>query len=136
MSLWVAQPNFGGGRPLPGQALASLAARDATAHAHARAGRIRRPRLAQHVGGALGGAHSRLYVDLSTLSKDGHSMFAGGVQQRKALGDTKRTGEHIGPGTYDLRGHTIHGRMVSSTNPRLPGFASSAPRADDYEYDD
>ena len=23
-----------------------------------------------------------------------------------------------------------------STNPRLPGFASSAPRADDYEYDD
>ena len=72
----------------------------------------------------------------STLSKDGHSMFAGGVQQRKALGDTKRTGEHIGPGTYDLRGHTIHGRMVSSTNPRLPGFASSAPRADDYEYDD
>ena len=61
MSLW-AQPIFGGGRPLPGQALASLAARDATAHAHARAGRIRRPRLAQHVGGALGGVHSRLHL--------------------------------------------------------------------------
>ena len=52
-----AQAIFGGGR-----LLASLPARDATAHAHARPGRLRRPRLAQHVGGAIRGLHGRLHV--------------------------------------------------------------------------
>lgn len=63
-----------------------------------------------------------------SLSKDGMSMFAGSARGRSSAAQTT-TGQHIGPGSYDLQHSSIRAKMEASTNPRLPGFGSSSVRA-------
>jgi hypothetical protein len=62
------------------------------------------------------------------VSTDGHSMFAGHSPQRKHFDESKRTAEHVGPGTYSPVG-SIRDDLHSKQNPRLPGFAASNARA-------
>ena len=48
---------------------------------------------------------------------------------RRSLADTKRTEPHVAPGAYnDFENRSIIGKCKASHNPRLPGFASSAPQ--------
>lgn len=63
-------------------------------------------------------------------------MFASTNEGRKTLAkDT--TDAHVGPGTYAVENMSLGGaqmileKCVTSTNPRLPGFASSEPRDTD-----
>ena len=55
------------------------------------------------------------------------AVFTGATKSRSASGATT-TGEHIGPGSYDLDHGSIEHRANTSTNPRLPGFLSSSVR--------
>jgi hypothetical protein len=62
-------------------------------------------------------------------------MFAGHSPQRKRFDESKRTAEHVGPGTYSPVG-SIRDDLHSKQNPRLPGFASSMPRSvNDFDSD-
>ena len=70
-----------------------------------------------------------------SVSKEGHSMFASATP-RKELADLHRTDPSVGPSSYDLSRFSMGGKLKATTNPRLPGFKSSAPRLDYDEYDD
>ena len=63
-----------------------------------------------------------------SLSKEGMSMFAGSLKRGGSASRTT-TGEHIGPGSYDLDHRSINHAVASKVNPRLPGFGSSSIRA-------
>jgi hypothetical protein len=63
----------------------------------------------------------------TSFSKSGSPMFAGSLKSRSAS-TRSTTGEHIGPGSYDLENNSINHKMMSSVNPRLPGFGSSSVR--------
>jgi len=63
-----------------------------------------------------------------SASKEGSSMFAGAMKSR-SVSSFSTTGEHVGPGSYELSGKSIEARMRQSSNPRLPGFGSSSVRA-------
>jgi len=62
-----------------------------------------------------------------SLSKEGMSMFAGSLKRGGSASRTT-TGEHIGPGSYDLDHRSINHAVASKINPRLPGFGSSSIR--------
>ena len=69
-----------------------------------------------------------------SMSKGGHSMFVSTVSRGQSK--NKMRDAHVGPGSYDLSRHTLAGDLEGMKNPRLPGFASSAPRweiDDDYD---
>ncbi len=55
-------------------------------------------------------------------------MFAGSLKSR-SVSSFSTTGEHVGPGSYELQQGSIERRMELSSNPRLPAFASSSVRA-------
>lgn len=63
-----------------------------------------------------------------SVSKAGSSMFAGSIKSR-AVSSYSTTGEHVGPGSYELQQSSIEERMKQSNNPRLPAFGSSAVRS-------
>ena len=71
-----------------------------------------------------------------SFSKEGHSMFASNTPANKSLADTGRTDAHVSPSSYDLSRYTMKGKLRETTNSRLPGFKSSAPRFEYDEYDD
>ena len=62
-----------------------------------------------------------------SFSKEGSSMFVGSLKSRSSAASST-TGEHLGPGSYDLDHNSIEHRAATSTNPRLPGFGSSSVR--------
>ena len=63
-------------------------------------------------------------------SKRGSSMFADGMAQHSLYErEPPMTEESVGPGSYHDEANTLHGRLVSSRNPRLPPFSSSASRS-------
>ena len=70
-----------------------------------------------------------------SMSKEGHSMFASATP-RKEIADVHRTDPKVGPASYDLSRHSMGGKLKATSNPRLPGFKSSAPRFEYDEYDD
>lgn len=63
-----------------------------------------------------------------SFTREGSAVFAGSATSRG--GDTRRaaTGDHVGPGSYDLEQSSIQKQMAAATNPRLPGFGSSSIR--------
>lgn len=61
------------------------------------------------------------------FSKEGSYMFAGAAKGRSSTA-ASTTGEHIGPGSYELGAGSIHYKMMGGVNPRLPGFGSSSVR--------
>ena len=63
-----------------------------------------------------------------SFSKEGSPMFAGSLKSRSAAINTA-TGEHVGPGSYELEQRSIGHKMTASINPRLPGFMSSSVRS-------
>ena len=62
-----------------------------------------------------------------SFTKEGSYMFAGTAKGRGSAATTT-TGEHVGPGSYELKAGSIAARMNTSVNPRLPGFGSSSVR--------
>ena len=64
-------------------------------------------------------------------SNRGSSMFADKMKQHSLYErEPPMTDEKVGPGSYESEAHTLHGRLKSSHNPRLPAFASSSARSD------
>lgn len=62
-----------------------------------------------------------------SFTKEGSYMFVGAAKGRSSVASTA-TGEHIGPGSYELGATSISARATTSVNPRLPGFGSSSVR--------
>lgn len=63
-----------------------------------------------------------------SFSREGQSMFAGSLKSR-SVSSRSATGDHVGPGSYELEQSSIQKQMEGSANPRLPGFGSSSIRA-------
>ena len=66
-------------------------------------------------------------VEGFNASKSGMSMFAGSLKSR-SVSSRSATGDHVGPGSYELEQRSIRKQMEASTNPRLPAFGSSSMR--------
>jgi len=62
-----------------------------------------------------------------SFTKEGSYMFAGSAKGRSSATNTM-TGEHVGPGSYELGAGSIAQKMTGAVNPRLPGFGSSSVR--------
>ena len=62
-----------------------------------------------------------------STSKSGSPMFAGSASSR-GVNSNSTTGEHVGPGSYELEGNSMNQKMLKAKNPRLPGFNSSSVR--------
>jgi len=65
-----------------------------------------------------------------SMSKDGSSMFAG-VGPARIVKGSGMTGDHVGPGSYELDASSLKRSMQDKLNPRLPAFGSSNPRPDE-----
>ena len=62
-----------------------------------------------------------------TKSASSSPMFAGSNKSR-SVSSFSTTGEHVGPGSYELEQGSINSRMLATKNERLPGFLSSSVR--------
>jgi len=67
-------------------------------------------------------------VAAKSFSREGSSMFAGSLKSR-SVSSFSTTGEHVGPGSYELQSGSIEKRMNQTSNPRLPAFGSSSVRS-------
>ena len=63
-----------------------------------------------------------------SASKSGVSPMFAGSSGTRGSNKTSATGTHVGPGSYELEGNSIHQKMAKRINPRSPGFGSSSVR--------
>ena len=66
-------------------------------------------------------------IESKVNTEKGSYMFAAGGKGRGGVASTA-TGEHVGPGSYELEGNSLYQKMIRTTNTRLPGFGSSSVR--------
>jgi len=62
-----------------------------------------------------------------SFTKEGSYMFVGSARGRSSTASTA-TGEHVGPGSYELGAGSIEAKLAGNVNPRSPGFGSSSVR--------
>jgi hypothetical protein len=63
-----------------------------------------------------------------SFTKDGSPMFADSGKNSRSVSAFSTTGEHVGPGSYELEQGSIYQKMLKTNNDRLPGFLSSSVR--------
>ena len=66
-------------------------------------------------------------VASKSFGSAGSAMFAGSLKRGSAA-NRSATGEHIGPGSYELDKDSLQTKLEGLINPRLPGFGSSSKR--------
>jgi hypothetical protein len=66
-------------------------------------------------------------VASKSFGSAGSAMFAGSLKRGSAA-NRSATGEHIGPGSYELDKDSLQKKLEGLINPRLPGFGSSSKR--------
>jgi len=66
-------------------------------------------------------------LEIKSASRNGGAGFAGTTSREKKT-NVSATGEHVGPGSYELQAGSIEKRLAAKINPRSPGFGSSSAR--------